>query len=106
MSVQTTSNNETLMDLGLNPGSVDYHFNVSVQPVRFYKLGSLGWGYTYQAVHSCNLECHDGPEGEVDGLEFNVNKGEAVKDAWEKARAWENEKNWATEQEERENDWY
>jgi hypothetical protein len=82
MSIKTTSNNDTLISLGLNPGLVENYSNVSLEPVRFRKLGSLGWGHTYEAIHSCSLGGADGKEGEVGGLEFSVAKGKGVRDTW------------------------
>lgn len=72
----TTSNNDILRELGLNPGSLDYHFNVSLEPIRFRHIESLGWGEKWQAIHSCNLERSDGPEGIVFGMEFNAKKSQ------------------------------
>jgi len=69
---QTTSENDTLIELGINPGIVDEHFNVSRKPVSFRPLESRGWGYAWEGVHSCNLGSSNGPEGVVHGFEFTA----------------------------------
>ncbi len=86
MNTNVTSDNEQLIALGLNPGIVNSHFNVSRTPIRFRKLEAMSWGNRYEAVHSCNLESSDGPEGVVDGFEFSVEKGKSVREEWE--RTW------------------
>ena len=75
MAMQTTSDNAVLRSMGLNPSGVDNHYNVSLLPVRFNHLGSLGWGSTWEAEHSCNLYGQDGADGVVGGFEFTADNG-------------------------------
>ena len=90
MRIKTTSDNAILRQLGLNPGTLDDHFNVSLEPVKFVCLESLGWGKIWQAVHSCSLYGADGEKGVVDGFEFTVRNGRdsfrKVMAAWKERR--------------------
>lgn len=70
----TTSDNTVLRGLGLNPATLDDHFNVSMKPVRFQHVESNARGDRWQAVHSCNFGGEEGPEGVVDGFEFMADK--------------------------------
>lgn len=72
MSIQTTSDNAILRQLGLNPGLLDDYFNVSMEPVKFEHIQSLGWGDRWQALHSCNFYGSDGEKGVVEGFEFTT----------------------------------
>ncbi|BFI94977.1 MAG: hypothetical protein RSP_04870 [Rhodanobacter sp.] len=90
MNDSTTSDNTILRGLGLNPATLDSHFNVSMKPVRFRHVESIGWGDRWQAVHRCNLETSNGPEGVVEGFEFTADKN---RDTFRKLmKTWE--ENW------------
>jgi len=74
-----TNDDAIIRSLGINPSNATNYSDVSLEPVSFTHVESLGWGDVYQAVHSVTWDLwKDSERGQitVDGLTVNVAKGE------------------------------
>ncbi|HGM7298742.1 TPA: hypothetical protein ACKP7S_000486 [Stenotrophomonas maltophilia] len=72
MSTTVTSNEFTMIQLGMNPDLLEDYAEVSLEPVSFEEEGSLGWATTWSAVHAVKL--HNGGTVHVNGRSFQVTR--------------------------------